>query len=484
MNEKVSIKKNYIYNVAYQVLNLLAPLVTTPYISRVLGVEGVGEYSYTSSVVTYFITLAILGSTPYAQREVSYLREDKEKYSILFWEIVVFRGITVLISCLLFSIVIILSEPEIRIIYMIQGLNIVAVAFDISWFFQGLEEFKKIVIRNVFIKILNILLIFILVKQETDIWKYVLIIAGLTVVGNIVIWGGIKRYINKVSIKSINIKQHLIGILQLFLPTIAVSIYRALDKTMIGLVTTTTTENGYYEQADKIIQMCIVVTTSLSTVMAPRIALTLSKKDNAMLKKYMYKTFDFLLLISLPMAMGIIVVSDMIVPWFFGSGYEKVGLIIKIFSPLMVVVTFSNAIGMQYLIQARKQKIYTISICTGAIVNFIINLVLIPRLYSIGAAVASVVAESAILIVQMWYVCNKKQILDIKGIFSKFPIYMGMSTVMFVILMIIKRFMAPNFVSSFCIVIIGISIYAYGLWIVKDEWILKIVIMLSQKIKK
>ena len=314
MNEKVSIKKNYIYNVAYQVLNLLAPLVTTPYISRVLGVEGVGEYSYTSSVVTYFITLAILGSTPYAQREVSYLREDKEKYSILFWEIVVFRGITVLISCLLFSIVIILSEPEIRIIYMIQGLNIVAVAFDISWFFQGLEEFKKIVIRNVFIKILNILLIFILVKQETDIWKYVLIIAGLTVVGNIVIWGGIKRYINKVSIKSINIKQHLIGILQLFLPTIAVSIYRALDKTMIGLVTTTTTENGYYEQADKIIQMCIVVTTSLSTVMAPRIALTLSKKDNAMLKKYMYKTFDFLLLISLPMAMGIIVVSDMIVP--------------------------------------------------------------------------------------------------------------------------------------------------------------------------
>lgn len=421
MNEKVSIKKNYIYNVAYQVLNLLAPLVTTPYISRVLGVEGVGEYSYTSSVVTYFITLAILGSTPYAQREVSYLREDKEKYSILFWEIVVFRGITVLISCLLFSIVIILSEPEIRIIYMIQGLNIVAVAFDISWFFQGLEEFKKIVIRNVFIKILNILLIFILVKQETDIWKYVLIIAGLTVVGNIVIWGGIKRYINKVSIKSINIKQHLIGILQLFLPTIAVSIYRALDKTMIGLVTTTTTENGYYEQADKIIQMCIVVTTSLSTVMAPRIALTLSKKDNAMLKKYMYKTFDFLLLISLPMAMGIIVVSDMIVPWFFGSGYEKVGLIIKIFSPLMVVVTFSNAIGMQYLIQARKQKIYTISICTGAIVNFIINLVLIPRLYSIGAAVASVVAESAILIVQMWYVCNKKQILDIKGIFSKFP---------------------------------------------------------------
>lgn len=484
MNEKVSIKKNYIYNVAYQVLNLLAPLVTTPYISRVLGVEGVGEYSYTSSVVTYFITLAILGSTPYAQREVSYLREDKEKYSILFWEIVVFRGITVLISCLLFSIVIILSEPEIRIIYMIQGLNIVAVAFDISWFFQGLEEFKKIVIRNVFIKILNILLIFILIKQETDIWKYVLIIAGLTVVGNIVIWGGIKRYINKVSIKSINIKQHLIGILQLFLPTIAVSIYRALDKTMIGLVTTTTTENGYYEQADKIIQMCIVVTTSLSTVMAPRIALTLSKKDNAMLKKYMYKTFDFLLLISLPMAMGIIVVSDMIIPWFFGSGYEKAGLIIKIFSPLMVVVTFSNAIGMQYLIQARKQKIYTISICTGAIVNFIINLVLIPRLYSIGAAVASVVAESAILIVQMWYVCNKKQILDIKGIFSKFPIYMGMSTVMFVILMIIKRFMAPNLVSSFCIVIIGISIYTYGLWIVKDEWILKIVIMLSQKIKK
>lgn len=460
MNNKndISVKKNYIYNVCYQILNLLAPLITTPYISRVLGVKGVGEYSYTTSIVTYFITLAILGSTPYAQREISYVKDDKKKYSILFWELVFFRMITVLVSCVLYGGVIFSSNHE-RTLYLIQGLNIIAVAFDITWFFQGLEEFKKVVIRNTIVRILNIVLIFVAVKKEEDLWKYVLIITLLTVIGNISIWGYMNKYLVKISIHELNIKKHVKGIWQLFLPTIAYSIYRVLDKTMIGMATVTTIENGYYEQADKIIQMCTVLPTSLSTVMAPRIVSTIAQKNLNLLKEYMYRTFDFLWMITIPMTFGLIVIADMVIPWFFGLGYEKVSLLIKIFSPLIIVVAFSNALGVQFLIQARKQNIYTISISIGAIINLGINLILIPRFFSIGAAISSVIAESSILIVQLWYVCRKINVFKFKIIVRKLWICVGGSMVMAIILSVLKHFVAWTVWSTLGLVLIGIFIY-------------------------
>ena len=143
MDTDNKIRKNYIYNVTYQILNLIAPLLTTPYVARVLGVEQIGRYSYISSITTYFITLAILGSTPYAQREIAYLKGNKEEYSQLFWEMVTFRALTVLVSCLLYGIIIISAPAEERLLYIIQGINIILVAVDITWFFQGLENFTS-----------------------------------------------------------------------------------------------------------------------------------------------------------------------------------------------------------------------------------------------------------------------------------------------------------------------------------------------------
>ena len=148
MGKKASIKANYLYNVCFQVVNILAPLITTPYVSRILRPEGIGEYSYINSIVTYFITLAILGSAPYAQREISYRKDNRLESSCLFWEMVLFRVITTVVSLLLYTIVIYTVPSEVHIFYIFQGLNILAVAADITWFFQGLEEFKKITDRK------------------------------------------------------------------------------------------------------------------------------------------------------------------------------------------------------------------------------------------------------------------------------------------------------------------------------------------------
>ena len=219
MDTDKKIKKNYIYNVTYQILNLIAPLLTTPYVARVLGVEQIGRYSYISSITTYFITLAILGSTPYAQREIAYLKGDKEKYSQLFWEMVAFRTLTVLVSCLLYGIIIIGAPTEERMLYILQGINIIIVAVDITWFFQGLENFKKVIIRNMIVRCASIVLIFLLVKNESDLAIYMFILSGIPLIGQAMIWGYLKEYLVPIPYKKINVKCHFKGIMALFIPT-------------------------------------------------------------------------------------------------------------------------------------------------------------------------------------------------------------------------------------------------------------------------
>ncbi len=483
MGKKASIKANYLYNVCFQVVNILAPLITTPYVSRILRPEGIGEYSYINSIVTYFITLAILGSAPYAQREISYRKDNRLESSCLFWEMVLFRVITTVVSLLLYTIVIYTVPSEVHIFYIFQGLNILAVAADITWFFQGLEEFKKITTCNLAIRSVNIILVFTMVKTKEDLWKYCLIISGLTLLGNIAIWGYLSKYLVKISVHKLRIKQHWKGIFQLFIPTIAVYIYRALDKFMIGQVSSGRLENGYYEQADKIVHMCMMIAASFSTVMAPRIAAAISQKDGKLLKVYMYKTFDFLMFITLPMAVGLIVISDLFIPWFLGEGYDKTIFLLKIFAPIIVIVSLSNATGMQYLIQARKQTAYTVSICIGAGVNFLANLVLIPYFYSVGAAVASVLAETFILVIQLWYICNKIKAFELKQIFRKCWSYLTNSMVMLCILVILAKLLPQNLFGIVLLISIGVFIYGGLLCLKKDELLVELFTGLKNKIK-
>lgn len=484
MDTDKKIKKNYIYNVTYQILNLIAPLLTTPYVARVLGVEQIGRYSYISSITTYFITLAILGSTPYAQREIAYLKGDKEKYSQLFWEMVAFRTLTVLVSCLLYGIIIIGAPTEERMLYILQGINIIIVAVDITWFFQGLENFKKVIIRNMIVRCASIVLIFLLVKNESDLAIYMFILSGIPLIGQAMIWGYLKEYLVPIPYKKINVKCHFKGIMDLFIPTIATAIYRAFDKTMIGLFTDSSIENGYYEQADRIVQMCITVPTALSTVMSPRMAASMAKKDTTMVNAYMYKTYEALLLMAMPLGIGIFCVSDMIVPWFLGEQYYKVILLLKIFSLIVPIVTLSNAVGVQYLIQAREEKVYTKSIFLGAGVNFGINLLMIPRMASVGAAIASVIAEFSILFYQMLYICKKDRTLKLKQLFNNLWTCIISCMCMALIVVLVKPFFQPNFLGTICVAVIGACTYGAMLLIFKEPMVCSVLDAIMGKLSR
>ena len=234
MKEK-SIKRNYVYNVVYQVLAIIVPIITMPYVSRVLNAEGIGLYSYGSSIASYFVLAATLGTTVFGQRAISYVQGDIEARSRAFWELFIFRLISTAIALAAYAAVFFAFLKDNGTMYLILALNVVNVATDISWFFQGIEEFGKIVIRNVVFRILNLAAIFIFIKTASDLYKYVLIVVGFTTASNLSLWFMMKG--NVCRVKGIKPFRDVKEILQFFIPTVATQIYTVLDKSMIGWFT-------------------------------------------------------------------------------------------------------------------------------------------------------------------------------------------------------------------------------------------------------
>ena len=249
---KKTIIKNYIYNLIYQILVLILPLITTPYISRVLGAENIGIYSYTISIVTYFILFGSLGVALYGRRQIAYEQEKGKKYSKTFWEIFLLRIITMLISTIIFYCIFVNGEKY-QLYYKILLLELLANCFDISWFFQGLEEFKKTVTRNVIIKLISVICIFTFIKTHEDLPMYFVIYVLSTLIGNISLWFYLPKFLKKVRLKQLNLVKHIKPTIGLFIPQIAIQVYTVLDKTMIGFIISDKSEVGFYEQSQKIL---------------------------------------------------------------------------------------------------------------------------------------------------------------------------------------------------------------------------------------
>lgn len=477
---KKSIAKNYIYNLTYQILIVILPLITTPYISRVLGAENIGIYSYTVSITTYFILLGSLGIAMYGQREIAYLQEKPEQYTKTFWEIVIVRFITMSISMLVFYFTFVQGN-QYQIYYAILLLELLADCIDISWFFQGLEEFKKTVIRNILVKIISIVCIFIFVKSPDDLAKYIWIYALSILIGNASLWAYLPKFLKKIKIKELNIIKHIKPTIGLFIPQIATKIYTVLDKVMIGTIITNKAEVGYYEQSQNIVKMLLTIVTSLGTVMVSRMANTFINGEKEKLKDYMKRSFNFVYLIAFPMMFGIMAVSKFFVPIFFGDGYEKVSLLLNIISPILLAIGLSNVIGTQYLLQTKRQKEFTVSVVVGAIVNFTINMLLIRRYASIGAAIGTVIAESCVTIIQFIYIKKEFKIGDILKLSIK---YIISSLIMFVVCILIGIAVNKGIVTIILQIAIGGLLYGVCLLILKDEFVYSIIGKIKEKFKK
>lgn len=466
-----SVKKNYIYNVCYQILILIIPFITTPYLSRVLGADGVGLNSYATALVSYFVLFACLGTGTYGQRAISYVQSDKEARSRVFWETFLFRLIMVIITLIFYGIYL-LNIKENLIIYLILVGNIVNIVFDITWFFQGLEEFKKTVLRNAIIRILNIIFIFVFIKDSNDLSLYVAGTVILSFLGSISLWGYLPKFVCRV--KKINPFRDIKTIIKLFIPTVAIQIYTIVDKSMLGAFADNYLENGYYEQAEKVYRICLTLVTALGTVMVPRIGRTFKEGKLDKVNEYMYSSYNFIWFLAIPIMFGLIAISDIFVPIFFGLGYEKVNILLPILSVLVVIIGLSCVNGVQYFIPIGKENIYTLTVVTGAIVNVILNSILIPKYFSIGASVASVIAEFCVTLVGFIYI-YKKKLLSIRKILFMSLKYFVAGLVMLAVIILMKGYFDYNFVSLIVLIGCGMFIYVAMLFILRDKFFLGLV---------
>lgn len=459
-----SIKKNYIFNTAYQVLALCTPLITAPYLSRTLGADGIGIQSYTNSIVSYFILVAVLGSTTFGQRKIATVRENKDELSRTFWEIVFFRMFTVVIVLIFYAGFLILNHEYFNI-YLISTINIVNVFVDITWFYQGVEDFPRIVVRNCIIRLAQIIAIFVFVKSPDDLALYVMLLAGFTFLANVWTWLYVPQYINKPN--SIHIFKNLKDMILLFLPTIATQVYLVLDKSMIGIITDSTYQNGCYEQSEKIARMALTIVTSVAAVILPRVANLYNNGEKSRAIQYVYKGYRFVWMLSMPIMLGLIGISSVFVPVFFGEGYDLAEILMPIFSVLVVAVSLAYVTGYSFLIPTGQQNVYTAAVTVAAGVNLVLNLCMIPILGAIGAAIASVLAEIIGVAIQIIFCCRTKQ-LQITNIFSSVWRYAVSAAVMLVLLLYLQRIVSETVIGLLVLVFVGGLAYAVMLVVLGD----------------
>lgn len=462
-----SIKKNYAYNLCYQILTMITPLITAPYLARVLGADGIGTISYTDSVAAYFVLLATMGISTYGQREISYVQDNVKERSLIFWNTKVLEIITSAVSLGAF-VVFSLFQAN-KTIYLIFSFNILAVLADVTWFFQGMEEFGKTVLRNIAVKLIGIIYIFLFVKTPEDIAIYAFGICFFAFIANVSLWFYLPKYTDKIHFCDLHPFKDFKTVLSLFIPTVAIQVYTVLDKTMIGLITKDSFENGYYEQAIKISKMALMFVISLGTVMIPRIGFHYEQKQHDEVKRLMYRAYRFVWFLGIPLCLGLIGVASNFVPWFFGPGYEKVIVLLRILALLILAIGINNVTGMQYLIPTKKQNTFTLTVIIGAVVNFALNAILIYFLQSIGAALASVAAETTIAVIQI--VIVRKE-LNPLIILRESINYLFAGTIMFFGLWKASGCFEPSVLNTLLLVIIGSCIYFGTLLIIRDKFLI------------
>ena len=396
-----SLQKNFLYNVLYQILLVILPLITAPYISRTLGATAVGVYSYTYSVAYYFLLIAMLGIGNHGNRSVAAVRDDREKLNKTFSSIYSLQVITFSIAILAYAIYLVLFVKDNRLIVLLQLIYVTSGLFDIGWLFFGLEQFKLTVARNTLIKISTVVLMFVFVHKPSDLWKYTLIMSAGTLFSQAYLWLYVKKYVSfeKCSVKEItsNIKPVLI----LFIPVLAYSIYKVMDKIMLGNMSSYD-QVGFYNNAEKIINIPMGIITALGTVMLPRMSNIVANGDKKRVDDYIRISAKLVTLLSSAIAFGLMGVSSVLAPVFFGDEFIACGEIIRLLSVTVFFIAWANVIRTQYLIPNKRDSIYLTSTMVGAILNLII-----PKYQANGAAFGTIVAEFSVMLVQMVAVKNE-----------------------------------------------------------------------------
>lgn len=455
--------KNYLYNAGYQILNMLIPLITVPYISRVLGAHDVGINEYTNSWVTFFYLMGQMGITLYGNREVAYHRDDLYERSRTFWGVESLQVLTISVSLVAYLAAVFLFSTTFKYYFLLQGIWIIATGLDVSWYFMGLENFKVTVVRNTLVRLASLVFIFTLVKNVNDLWKYIAILGLAQLFGNLTLWPYLKGNIIWVNMKKWHPFKHFYPSLLLFIPTITTQVYLVLNRLMLGRMSTQTAL-GNFGQADKIVKFVLAIVTATGTVMLPHVANKFAKGDVKGVRASLYSSFNFVSAISVPLMFGLMAISAKFAPWFLGNDFIMAGRIMFLEAPIIVLIAWSNVTGTQYLMPVNRVKEYTTSVTIGAVSNAIFNLFLIEGWGANGAAVATVCSELLVTFSQLMMI---RHTISRRKMFKEQWKYFLCGLVMYIVVNRICLTINMT-ISNLCLeVVIGAVIYFLGLVITK-----------------
>lgn len=469
--------KNYAYNVAYQLLVLIAPLVTAPYLSRVLGAEALGAYAYINATGNVVATISLLGIYTYGNRQVAYVRDDRDALNKTFWELTALRSLLGVCGTLMYAVYAVWTK-QYRSLFLVYYPYILAQFIDCSWLYVGLEDMGPAVLKNFLAKVTNIAGIFLLVRSPDDVWIYLLLLASTTFIGNVCIYTQLPKYVGSPSVNIRNIPIHIKGSLQLFLPQLAALFYLQVDKMMLQWITGDSRQISFYDQAEKIVTIPLSLITVISTVMMPRIANEYHKDNAKVVSSLLCKSGQFSLCLALPMAFGVLCVAQQLIPWYLGEEFAPSAITIMVLSPIILLNTLSGISGKQYFIATGQISILTKAYLSAAVLNVLINALLIPRYGFIGAAVATVM--SGVLSVAGQYRYLHRQV-ELKDMWRNSVPYLFGALLMALVLVALTWKMKAQAWTTLLQVVIGIVVYFAYLVAIRDSLLKELILRIEKR---
>ena len=457
---------NYLYNIFYQIVKIVLPFFLVPYTMSHLGASVLGINDFASNIANWFILFGILGINIYGNRQLAKVRDDRKELSKQFFEILAVQLINMLISTILYVLYIVFCVKENSLIYYLVIITVISSAFDITWLYYAVENFKTVSIRNVFVKLLGVICIFIFIKKPEDLWLYVVINGASDLIGHIITYSGLHKYIDFVpfSIKEAY-KKHLTPTFMLFIPTIANNVYALLDQTMLGFMIEDKSAVALYKAAQGFVKMFIYFITSIGAVVMPRISNLFGKgnsKDE--IERFINQSFGLVCLLALPMMLGMAAISPNFFGWYLPEEQEIV-ILVQISCPLILLLSLNNLYGTQYLVPTEHTNEFTISTIVGACVNCVANFILIKLFGAIGACLGSVVAETSTILVQRHYV---RRDIKVKGNKCLFKCLFA-SIVMAFVVYYAGESLPSSFINNLIQVLMGVIVYVFILALLKEE---------------
>lgn len=473
MPKERSLFKNYIFNLIKTLNGILFPIITFTYSARILGVDGIGRVNFAKSFVSYFTMIAMLGMNYYGTREAAKRRNDREALSRFCMEMLLINGSTTLLAYALLGIAMI-SVPMLRgyeTLLLICSAAIVLQGMGMEWLYQAMEEYRYIAVRSMLFQIGALIAMFLFVRDESDVIPYAVVTLAASSGSYILNFINARKYIRFDPHVRHEVKKHLKPLLWLFAMAVSIELYTVLDTTMLGFIKGDTAV-GLYTAAIKVERMVNTVINTVGVVLIPRLSFYIGQSEGGKVRDLVDKAYNYVFMLSIPAAIGLFMLSDEIILLFSGSAFAAAAKTMRILTPIVILIPFSVATNQQTFVPMKKENLILLSTSVGAVVNFTLNMLLIPRYAENGAAAATVIAEAMVAIVCF---INARRYFDMRDIFRRYYQYWLAAAPIPLVALLLKRLPAHFVLYMTAAVAVSMLVYPFLLLVFRNPYFLEAV---------